>query len=176
MPEPRLERFHRRGATGVHGFQRSVSLQAACVGVALLLAAAGALAAELPAAFAGALREAGLDGEVVSSCSLSSRRAQPQAHAVQLATASGGTYVVVERGRPPSVLAQFQGRGELSCHTPQQARRLHAALARSETLRGALRPRWNTTVVCGFTSATEAACWQYAPPHGRYTRIGGWLT
>jgi hypothetical protein len=89
---------------------------------------------------------------------------------------SGGEYVAVERGRLPVVLAEFRGAGELACYTPQQVRRVNASIAKSETLRGSIQPRWNTTVVCGFTSSTTALCWQYSPPKQRYIQVGGWLT
>jgi hypothetical protein len=146
------------------------------VTVALSIAASSALATTVPPADADLLRGAGIRGEVAASCSLSPTRGKPKTLALQVSTSSGGEYVIVERGSPPIVLARFQGKGELSCRTPQEARRLGATIARSETIRGSLRPRWNTTVVCGFTSSTEALCWQYSPRELRYTRIGGWST
>lgn len=167
MPKPslKLTRYDRR--------QRMRPL---ALPLALLVSLPSAIATPLPFALAEALRGTTLRGEPTSWCRLGTRPQASQAFAVLVSKPAGGEYVIVERRHPPLLLAAFEGKGELSCHTPRQARQLGASIARSETVRGAVQPKWNTTVICGFTRNTEAVCWQYAPALQRFERVGGWVT
>jgi hypothetical protein len=90
--------------------------------------------------------------------------------------AEGGRYVALEPDGRLSVLAAFQGDADLTCYSPDEARRLDSTIRRSETMQGAVRPRWNTTVVCGFVDNTSALCWQYSTALRRFVEVGRWTT
>jgi hypothetical protein len=92
------------------------------------------------------------------------------------AMAEAGRYKVVGDGGVSFDLAGYAGRPELSCYTPQAARKLNSTIAVSETVRGSVKPRWRTTVVCGFVEETRAVCWQYSPKDKRFIQVGSWIT
>ena len=90
--------------------------------------------------------------------------------------AEGGKYVALDRDGRLTVLAAFQGDADLTCYTRDEARRLDSTIRRSETIQGAVKPRWNTTVVCGFVDSTSAFCWQYSTALRRFVEVGRWTT
>lgn len=90
--------------------------------------------------------------------------------------AEGGRYVALERDGRLTVLAAFQGDADLTCYTRDEARRLDSTIKQSETIQGGVRPRWNTTVVCGFVDNTSAFCWQYSTALRRFVEVGRWTT
>jgi hypothetical protein len=116
-------------------------------------------------------------GTLAAWCELSKAAPNaPRRFALQIGSPGGGEYLVVQAGASAQLLTAYEGAGELACHTPEQARALDRAIRRSQTLQGGLRPRGSGAVVCGFTSATTAVCWQAAPAGGRWLRVGGWST
>jgi hypothetical protein len=145
----------------------------------LSLALVAALAAggqAPPAELGGLVAEAGL-GRPVAWCRGEFQTGRPGAFAVAVsAPAGGGTYLVLEAGATVVELAAFSGGADLSCYTRAEAERLQTTIRESATIEGTLTPRWNTTVVCGFTDDTTAACWQRDPSNGAFVRVGGWIT
>jgi hypothetical protein len=73
-------------------------------------------------------------------------------------------------------LGSFSGQSDLSCYTRARAEALDVSIRESETIRGHLTPRWDTTVVCGFVEETLAACWQYSPADRAFVKVGQWET
>ncbi|HKQ60208.1 MAG TPA: hypothetical protein VJS92_02915, partial [Candidatus Polarisedimenticolaceae bacterium] len=104
------------------------------------------------------------------------RPGHPGAYAVAVATAPGGRYWVLEPGADATDLAAFKGSADLSCYTPDEARALGATIGRSETVEGAIAPRFGTTVVCGFLEPTSAVCWQWSPAEHAFVKVGEWTT
>ena len=118
-----------------------------------------------------------LSSEILAWCKGEFRTGRRGGYAVAIRSlGTAGRYVVVEATATIDELAPFAGAPDLACYTPAEARRLNAAMRRSETISGRLTPRWRTTVVCGFTDATTAACWQYSPVEKKYVKVGGWTT
>jgi hypothetical protein len=74
------------------------------------------------------------------------------------AVAAGGRYVAIDGNGAAVELAMFTGKPDLSCYTRTQARDLHRDLQRSDTLDGEIRPRFATSVICGFVDAITATC------------------
>jgi hypothetical protein len=92
------------------------------------------------------------------------------------AGAEGGRYVAIHADGRVSELASFRTSADLTCYTPAEARRIDTTIRQSETIQGAVRPRWNTTVVCGFLDDTSAVCWQYSTAQRRFVEVGRWIT
>jgi len=128
---------------------------------------------EPPAALASLAAQAGIVGPLLSWCEGRFRPGDGQAYA---AADAAGRYVVIEADATVTALSSFKGQPDLSCYTPAQARRLNAAIARSDTIQGKIAQRWSTTVVCGFVEDTSATCWQYSPQKRRFVDVGGWTT
>jgi hypothetical protein len=105
------------------------------------------------------------------------RRGRPGAYAVAVPSPSGGgRYLVLEPGGAVTELGTYAEGFELSCYAPREAENLDAIIRNSETIEGRITPRWRTTVVCGFTDDTTAACWQYSPQNRAFVKVGGWVT
>ena len=121
--------------------------------------------------------KARVDGMVTAWCRAEFIPRTKGAFAVAVrASAEGGRYVAIDPDGHSSVLAAFEGDADLSCYTRDEARRLDSTIRRSETIQGAVRPRWNTTVVCGFVDNTSALCWQYSTTLRRFVEVGRWTT
>lgn len=149
---------------------------------ALLVALAGAVASvgavqNAPPALEALAVKAGLEGTLTAWCRAEFVPRTTGAFAVAVsAGAAGGRYVAIEPDGRSSVLAPFRGTAELTCYTRADARRLDSTIRQSETIEGAVKPRWNTTVVCGFVDETSAICWQYSTVLRRFVQVGRWTT
>ena len=112
-----------------------------------------------------------LEGSVASRCPVEA------GFAIAVTSPEGtGRYVVVEPGGRISELGLFTDAADLSCLTPAGARDLDRSIRENETMHGGISPVGDATVVCGFTDATTAVCWQYSSDAGRFVKVGGWTT
>lgn len=73
-------------------------------------------------------------------------------------------------------LALFTREPDLSCYSRADAEKLNATIAQSQTISGAVAPRWDTAVICAFVEDTTAVCWQYSPADKAFVKVGGWIT
>ncbi len=144
----------------------------------LVFALASTLAPQsVPSELATLVAKARLDGAVTAWCGAEFRSGHPGAFAVAIAAPDrGGRYVALDSDGRVTQLASFTGRADLSCYSRADAEKLDATIRRSETIHGHLAPRWNATVVCGFTEDTAAACWQYSPADRAFVKVGQWVT
>ena len=138
--------------------------------LALVLMAA-AVSAQGPSAAQRAAATAGVSAPIVAWCEGQMRTGQ-RGYAV----AAGGRYLVIDGGGAAVELSVFKGPPDLSCYSRAEALALHRQIQRSETLSGAIAPRFATAVICGFVESTIATCWQYSPAERAYVEIGGWRT
>jgi hypothetical protein len=129
-----------------------------------------------PAAVTALAARAGVTAPLVRWCAVRAPDRAAGAFAVAAGSAAGGRYLVLGAVSPAQELATYDGAPDLSCYTRAQADRLARALRDSDTLHGALVPRWPTTVVCGFVHETEAACWQFDPERRKFVQVGQWTT
>ena len=121
--------------------------------------------------------KAGLDASVAAWCRAEFVPGRKGGYAVALsAGAEGGRYVAIQPDGSSEVLGSFERGADLTCYTRGEARKLDATIRRSETIQGAVRPRWNTSVVCGFVDNTSAVCWQYSAALRRFVQVGQWTT
>ena len=141
-----------------------------------LAASAMAAAQEMPQALAALAEKAQLGGPVAEWCRAEFRSGQPGAFAVAVASAAGGRYVALHADGRATLLGAFKGGPDLSCYSSREAQDLDDTIRQSETVQGRVRPRWKTTVVCGFIDETSAACWQYAPDDRVFVQVGAWIT
>jgi len=149
------------------------SARASCALALSILAAPRPVPRELSTLAA----RASLSSEILAWCKGEFRARQRGGYAVAIRSVdTAGRYVVVEATGTIDELAPFADAPDLACYTAAGARELNATMQRSATISGRLTPRWRTTVVCGFTDATTAACWQYSPVEKRYVSVGGWTT
>jgi hypothetical protein len=88
----------------------------------------------------------------------------------------GGRYVVLGLAETPIELATFSGGADLTCYSVDEAKKLSASIAQSETIHGGISPTLDSTVVCGFVDDTSAVCWQYSPAERAFVKVGGWVT
>lgn len=124
-----------------------------------------------------AARKAQLDGAIAGWCRGEFRPGQSGAFAVGISGGTGtGRYAVLDRDGTLNELAPFTAGAQIACYSPAEARKLSRSIARSETVEGWIRPRWKTTVVCGFVENTRAVCWQYSLTRHAYVEVGGWIT
>jgi hypothetical protein len=63
---------------------------------------------------------------------------------------------VIESDAALTELASFMGQPDLSCYSRAESESLNRTIQRSDTVQGEIRPRWDTTVVCGFLDDTTA--------------------
>ena len=141
-----------------------------------LAAAAFASAQSVPRELAGLAAKARLPSPVMSWCRGDLEPAGSAPFAVAIGSPGGRRYLVLQRNGATVELATYDGTPSLACYTPAQARKLSATLSRSATIEGQIRPRWSTTVVCGFVDNTTAVCWQYSLVERKFVRVGGWTT
>jgi hypothetical protein len=121
--------------------------------------------------------KARLASPVVGWCRGEFREGRSGAYAVAISSsAAGGRYLVLESDATVVELASFTRSPDLSCYTPAEARKLHLAIGRSDTIHGQIVPRWRTTVVCAFVDDTTSVCWQYSPAYRVFVKVGEWVT
>ena len=142
-----------------------------------MLAAPPGWAQAVPSALSALIDSADLPAPV-RWCTGEFRAGRRGAYAVAVPSAvKGGRYLVLEPDAPAAELAPFIGGADLSCYSPDQARRLDRSIRQSGSIiQGQIAPRWRTTVVCGFVDETTAVCWQYAPDTRKFVKVGGWVT
>ncbi|MCC7415919.1 MAG: methyltransferase domain-containing protein [Acidobacteria bacterium] len=123
------------------------------------------------------LARAGLDGPVAMSCQVETGVDPAGFFAVALSPAgrSDGRYLAIAPDGVVIELAPYAGVPDLSCFTRADAERLNGSIARSATLHGSVRPRWNATVVCGVVDGAASVCWQYSPEERTFVKIGEWI-
>jgi hypothetical protein len=131
----------------------------------------------VPPALAALLKTQGATDPVIGWCGGELRPGQRDGFAVALASPrDGGRYVVVAPGVTPIELAAFTKSASLDCYSRGEADTLEASIRQSATIHGGVTPRWQTTVVCGFTDDTTSVCWQYAPMERAFVVVGRWIT
>jgi len=113
---------------------------------------------------------------IVTWCPAEFQSGQQGSFAVAVGDHGAGRYLVLDADGRVTALSEFTGRADLSCYTRVDAEKLERSIRQSETIRGQIAPRWNTTVVCGFTDNTTAHCWQYSPVDRTFVTVGGWTT
>jgi hypothetical protein len=143
----------------------------------VVLAAAPGWTQALPSALSALIDHASLPSPL-RWCTGEFRAGRAGGYAVAVpSAATGGRYLVLEPGAPAVELAPFIGGADLSCYSPDQARRLDRSIRESGgIIHGEIAPRWRTTVVCAFVDETKAVCWQYAPDTRTFVKVGGWVT
>lgn len=146
--------------------------------LALGLAAASVTGAqEMPSELKVLAAKARLDGPVVAWCRAEFRPGHPDAFAVAVSSAKGGgQYLALDADGSVTDVARFERSADLACYSRARAEKLDASLRDSGTIHGHITPRWHTTVVCGFTDDTAAACWQYSPAERAFVQVGRWVT
>lgn len=113
---------------------------------------------------------------IVSWCRAEFQTGQAGSFAVAVAAGEDRRYIALDADGRPTSLSEFKGRADLSCYTRAEAEKLERSIRQSETIHGQIAPRWNTTVICGFTDDTTAHCWQYSPVDRTFVTVGGWTT
>jgi hypothetical protein len=145
--------------------------------VLLLPVFSTAAAQALPAAVAELASRANLTRPVVAWCTGEFRTGQSGDFAVAVSPgADSGRYLILGADATVTELATYTAGAELACYSRGEAEGLSASIEESESVQGGIRPRFDTTVVCGFVTNTEAVCWQYSPPDRGFVRVGGWIT
>ena len=143
----------------------------------LAIAATSMAAPPVPPALAAILAAQGITQPATAWCRGEFRAGAPEAFAVALEASPGkGVYAVVERDAKPIQLETFAAGPSVDCYTRAEADKLDASIRQSATIHGAIAPRWKTAVVCAFTDATSATCWQYSPADRAFVTIGRWTT
>lgn len=143
--------------------------------IVLALAAALQPAAQLPQELTAWAAKAKL-APIVTWCRAEFQTGQRGSFAVAVTGGGGGRYLALNADGRATALSEFKGRADLSCYTRAEAEKLERSIRQSETIHGQIAPRWNTTVVCGFTDNTTAHCWQYSPVDRAFVTVGGWTT
>lgn len=146
--------------------------------VVFALAIASSAAAQAPPSqLTELVAKARLNGAVVGWCRGEFRSGHAGAFAVALrSNADSGRYLILEADAAMAELAAFVNGAELQCLSRAEAEQRDLAIRETETVEGHITPRFNTSVVCGFVTNTEAVCWQYSPPDRVFVRVGGWTT
>ena len=146
--------------------------------VALALSGAfGTPAQEMPPELTALAAKASLSGRVAAWCRAEYRPGHRGAFAVAVGSGeNGGRYVALDSDGRVAELASYESAPDLSCYSRAQAEKLDVTIRNSETIHGRLRPRWKTTVVCGFIDDTTARCWQYSPTERTFVVVGDWVT
>lgn len=113
---------------------------------------------------------------IVAWCRAEFQTGQQGSFALAVGDHGAGRYLALDADGRATALSEFTGRGDLSCYTRAEAEKLQRSIRQSETIDGQIAPRWDTTVVCGFTDNTTAHCWQYSPIDRTFVTVGGWTT
>lgn len=141
-----------------------------------LLTIAGG-AEPIPAEVLALAAKARVAGPIVAWCGAQFASGESGGYAVAVSSAGrAGTYVAIDRNARATELGAFTDGADLACYSRGRAERLNRTIQQSETIEGSIRPRWKTTVICGFTDGTTAACWQYSPAQRSFVKVGGWVT
>ena len=137
----------------------------------LCLAIAPALGvdAQAPARVTQLAKQAGIVDPVLAWCQGQFRPGQ-RGYAI----AAGGRYLALDGSSTAIELSAFSGKPDVSCYSQAQAQQLHRDIRRSDTISGEIVPRFDASVICGFTDPTTARCWQYSPAERVYVEVGGW--
>ena len=131
----------------------------------------------MPSELGALMAKAKIEGRVGSWCRAEFRPGHQGAFAVAVTASNGaGRYVALDSDGSGRELAAFKGGVDLACYSRRQAEKLDQSIRQSETIHGQIRPRWNTTVVCGFVDDTSAVCWQYSPAARAFVKVGRWVT
>ena len=139
--------------------------------------ASGAAAQDPPSQLTELVAKARLQGAVAGWCRAEFGSGHAGAFAVALrVTADSGRYLFLEDNATVTELATFADGAELQCLSRAEAEQRDLAIRQTETVTGHITPRFNTSVVCGFVTNTEAVCWQYSPIDRAFVRVGGWMT
>ena len=143
----------------------------------VFVAASSRPAQPVPAELSALAAKARLASPLVDWCRGEFQPGHPGTFAVAVSGAgAGGRYLVLEADGTVVDLASFSRSPDLSCYTSAEARAVHQAIGRSDTIHGQVVPRWGTTVVCAFVDDTTAVCWQYSPADRAFVQVGGWVT
>jgi hypothetical protein len=135
------------------------------------------MAQPVPPQLATLATRARLDGPITTWCRGEFVAGRPGGYAVAVSSPTGGgRYLLLHDDARVTELARFTTGAELSCYSRAAAAKLDASIRQSETIEGQVKPRWRTTVVCGFTDDTTAVCWQYSPAERTLVKVGGWIT
>lgn len=130
----------------------------------------------LPADLAVQLAKARLGEPVYAWCS-GQFIAGRDAYAIAVPSpAGGGRYLVLGPDGEIAILGAYADGADLACHTPAEAKDLNISISRTRTVHGAIKPIWDTTVVCGFVDNTHSVCWQHSPNARAFVKIGEWVT
>ena len=141
-----------------------------------LVAASIAAAQDMPPELAALTAKARLS-RPVAWCRAEFRSGHAGAFGVAVSSAvGGGRYAALDSDGSVTELGAFKRNADLSCYSRAEAEKLDASIRQSGTIHGQIRPRWNTTVVCGFIDDTAATCWQYSPADRAFVKIGQWIT
>ena len=139
--------------------------------------ASGAAAQAPPSHLTELVAKARLNGVVADWCRGEFGSGHAEAFAVALrATPDSGRYLILEENATVTELAAFAYGAELQCLSRAEAEQRDLAIRETGTVAGHITPRFNTSVVCGFVTNTEAVCWQYSPIDRAFARVGGWMT
>jgi hypothetical protein len=156
--------------------RRRVTLRiVACVALGLsFVSSAGS--EDVPQELAALATKARLGGTITAWCRAEFQSGESGSFALAVTRNGRKRYVALDSHARVTELSPFKGSADLSCYSRAEAEKLDAAIRQSETIQGDITPQWNTTVVCGFTDDTAAACWQYSPDDRAFVRIGQWVT
>jgi hypothetical protein len=113
---------------------------------------------------------------ILTWCAGEFESGQPGSFAVAVGDHGAGRYLALAVDGRVITLSEFTGRADLSCYTRAEAEKLEQSIRLSETIRGQIAARWDTSVVCAFTDNTTAHCWQYSPVDRTFVTVGGWTT
>jgi hypothetical protein len=118
-----------------------------------------------------------LEAPVASWCRAEFRAGYDGAFAAAVTSPSGGgRYIALDSDATVTELGRFEKTPDLACYSRANAEALGRSISRSDIVHGHIEPRWNTTVVCGFTDNTSAVCWQYSPEGRTFVQVGRWIT
>ena len=145
--------------------------------IVVVAAAATVVGQDRPSELAALVAKARIDGRITSRCRAEFRPGHPGAFALAVTSSNGaGRYVALDSDGAVGELGAFKDGVDLSCYSRREAEKLDRTIKESETIHGQIRPRWNTTVVCGFVDGTSAVCWQYSPAERAFVKVGQWVT
>lgn len=143
-----------------------------------LLAASPAAGQLRPPELVARVAALGLQGPILRFCPAEFQKGRGGfAIAVRAPNEARGRYLALTMDGPAIDLGTFDGDVDLACYSREQSLQLNAAITASAgAMRGAVAPRWDGAIVCGFVEPTRAVCWQWDPAASRFVEVGGWTT
>jgi hypothetical protein len=121
--------------------------------------------------------KARLSGTILSFCAAEFTPGRKGAFAVAAQSPDGNRrYMALDADGTMMELMWFNGPEDLRCYTRAEAEKLDESLKQSDIIHGSVRPRFDSTVVCGFVEDTSAVCWQYSPAERDFVVVGKWMT